>query len=191
MQRRGVSATIPCLGWETSLAAGNRRETAWETYRLAKVWNRVCIVGVGLIGGSVGLAGAPGAWPKPWSAPVPGRPRSTRRSSWAPLPTPWPTRPARWPTPSWWSSAPGRPYRGAGRASGPLLPARHLDYRRRQHQGADRRRNGRSRPGEKLATRRPFRGQPSAGRQRKARSTSCHGRAVRRSHGGGYPHHDH
>ena len=135
---------------------------------------RVAIVGVGLIGGSIGLAALArqGGAQRGGRRLAPGNAgrravdrrdhRDCRRLE---------NRRGRGR--SGRGLRAGRRDRRAGSPTGRALPARHADHRRRQHQGGDRRRTSKGLLVERrVGGRRAFRRQPSVGRQREARARS-------------------
>ena len=156
-RRFGTICLFVRAGWATGVAS--------FTENAMKPWDTVAIVGVGLIGGSIGLA-------------LRQRKSGKKRRRHRP-----PAGQSAGRTPRW-----GRhPYhdrpeqgRGRGRAGhrlhagradcrtrspgGPALPRADADHRRRQHEAVDRR-GPRRRPGPRL----PVPGQPSLGRQREDR----------------------
>ena len=97
--------------------------------------NRVAIVGVGLIGGSVGLALRQRGWPARSWASAAGRLGCGSPAASGPSPIPPSIWPKALPRPIWWSSA--RPWATSSSRSAQspaLLPGRDAHHRCRQHE---------------------------------------------------------
>ena len=82
----------------------------------------------------------------------------------------------------------GRRDRRTGSPLGAALPTRHADHRRRQHQGGNRRRRRKAHGRSGLAGRRAFRRRSSVGWHREEGPAARHGRFVRGPHRGHHPH---
>ena len=142
-------------------------ENSWRAMSATKLFDRVALIGIGLIGSSLARRIAPRQPRHLASSLAPGVRRPWRRCAGWGSPTRPPTTRRRRPrAPIWWSSRPrSRPMTKSGGKSAPALKAGCDPHRCRLGQAG-----GDPRPAAACAGRRPFRSRPSGRRDRAFRA---------------------